>query len=103
MGAVHATSVSGFRAMTKKQACLLAESRWPGYYVVATIRRTGDQRFEVTADGTPGGWYESKKGDGRTMAEALARLGCQRCNPEWCILLVPNGSPCDDCWLKGLR
>jgi hypothetical protein len=87
--------------MTKKQALQLAGARWPGYCIVAKICRTGDHRFEITAGGTPGGWYESKKGDGRTMGEALARLGCQRCNPEWCILLLPHGAPCDDCWLKG--
>jgi len=89
--------------VTNEQARLLAMRRWPGYHVVVTIRRTGSQRVEITADGTPGGTYEGQIGVGRTMGEALARLGCQRCNPESCILLVPNGSPCDDCWLKGLR
>ena len=89
--------------MTNEQARLLAMRRWPGYHVVVTIRRTGSQRVGITADGTPGGTYEGQIGVGRTMGEALARLGCQRCNPESCILLVPNGSPCDDCWLKGLR
>ncbi len=87
--------------MTKKQAFLLAEARWPGYAATARISRTGDPRCRILVRGDPGGSYESKIGTGRTMGEALARLGCQRCNPEWCILLVPDGDPCDDCWLNG--
>ncbi len=87
--------------MTKKQACLLAEVRWPGYRVTAATHLTGDNRYGIVVSGHPGGAYESKIGKGRTMREALARIGCQRCNPEWCILLVPDGNPCEDCWLKG--
>ncbi len=89
--------------MTKSQACLLATARWPGYVVRIRIRRTGRDRYGIVVSGDPGGSYESKIGTGRTMGEALARLGCQRCNPEWCVLLVPDGAACDDCWLKDPR